>query len=283
MDDGVESDLEGRYRLAAGMARAGERRERPRPRDPLADTDALGLRKFNIGLVPASVTPPRTWKRAAWFAVLSSVAVLVGLGFAAMVLVGATNPAERIGMPGYPDNVPILTGFAEPTTTPPVTNSRRAGLPEAPEGVLGPVGGGGVGGVVDAGVAGTTPPLPLPTLPQVTTVPSLDKPAVDPGTIAKRTQWFYEELATNADTALVIATDTFRTSGEAVLEQRFADVARIQVRQIAVDPAKGITVSTLHLTKKDGTTATERRELVFTLGLEPLISAERPAGTTSQS
>ncbi|QTR01450.1 hypothetical protein J7S33_18795, partial [Saccharothrix algeriensis] len=73
-----------------------------RTRDPLLDTDAMGLRKFDIGLVPASVTPPRTWQRAAWFAVLSSAAVLVGLAFAAATLVGANTPEERIGVPGYP-------------------------------------------------------------------------------------------------------------------------------------------------------------------------------------
>src|SRR3954447_24713372 len=47
--------------------------------DPLLDTDPVGLRKFDIGTVPASVTPPRTWRRAAWFSVGSSVAALVAL------------------------------------------------------------------------------------------------------------------------------------------------------------------------------------------------------------
>ncbi|MFD1151709.1 hypothetical protein ACFQ3T_31630, partial [Saccharothrix hoggarensis] len=89
----------------------------PPPPDPLVDTDEMGLRKFNIGLVPASVTPPRTWKRAAWFAVLSSAGVLVGLAIAAAKLVGVSNPVERIGMPGYPTDVPLLTGFATPAPT----------------------------------------------------------------------------------------------------------------------------------------------------------------------
>ncbi|MEO6086714.1 MAG: hypothetical protein ABIQ18_26730, partial [Umezawaea sp.] len=106
MDDGVEAPDSGRHRLrelAAGWppiagalepepsthARAttgpgqvpAQRGGRPAP-DPLVDTEGSGLRTFNIGLVPASVTPPRTWKRAAWFAVVSSAGVLIGLAVA---------------------------------------------------------------------------------------------------------------------------------------------------------------------------------------------------------
>ncbi|NUT47951.1 MAG: hypothetical protein HOV94_11670, partial [Saccharothrix sp.] len=78
-EDGAASWLPMGGELEHGPRDPAAARPLPPPPDPLADTDAVGLRKFNIGLVPASVTPPRTWRLAAWFAVLSSAGVLVGL------------------------------------------------------------------------------------------------------------------------------------------------------------------------------------------------------------
>ncbi len=49
----------------------------------LPEAPATGLRKFDLGNVPASVTPPRSWRRAAWFAVGTSAAVVLGLTVAA--------------------------------------------------------------------------------------------------------------------------------------------------------------------------------------------------------
>jgi len=267
--------------------------QRGRPQaDPLADTG--GLRKFNIGLVPASVTPPRTWKRAAWFAVLSSAGVLVGLAIAAAKLVGNTGPVERIGMPGYPQDVPLITGLPTRESRPP---SSSAPVPTTKLGAGGQTGGdlpssdeppgdqpsgeqppsGGAAGSTTSG-PGTNTSRTTPPPPAVTTVPNRETPVVDGTAIASRTEKFYEELATNADTAMAMATDTFRSTSEAVLEQRFADVTLIEVKAISVDPAKGITISLLQVTKKDGTTSTERRELTFTTVGDPLINAERLTG-----
>lgn len=262
-------------------------RGRP-PVDPLADTG--GLRKFNIGLVPASVTPPRTWKRAAWFAVLSSAGVLVGLAIAAAKLVGNTGPVERIGMPGYPVDVPLITGLPTkesrtPTSVPP---------PSSKSASAGQASGGQSSGEQPSGEQASTSaaeetPTDVPgtrtstnptrtTPPTVTTVPNRETPVVDGTTIAVRTEKFYEELVTNSATAMELATDTFRSTSEAVLEQRFADVTLIEVKEISVDPGKGITISLLQVTKKDGTTSTEKRELTFTTAVEPLIDAERLTG-----
>ncbi|MBB5954948.1 hypothetical protein FHS29_001518 [Saccharothrix tamanrassetensis] len=259
-----------------------------RTRDPLADTDAVGLRKFNIGLVPASVTPPRTWQRAAWFAVLSSAAVLIGLAVAAAKLVGAHTPEERIGMPGYPSASPILTGFATNTTTalPPAPGVRAgAGEPdgtpaERPEAARtagdrsAPPSPAPPATPSSAPVAGSTPGTPA--RPAVSTVPSQAKPMVDGAAVASLTELFYEEVATNSAGALAMVVDAFRADAQALLEQRFADVSLIEVTEISVDPAGGVTVSTLRVTKKDGTTSTEKRELSFTGGDDPLINAERP-------
>jgi hypothetical protein len=59
------------------------------------ETPPTGLRKFNLGTIPASVTPPGTWRRAAWFAVGTAVFVVLALGFAAFRLVGPPPDARR--------------------------------------------------------------------------------------------------------------------------------------------------------------------------------------------
>ncbi len=112
----------------------------------------------------------------------------------------------------------------------------------------------------------------------MTTVPNQDKPLVDASAIASRTEKFYEEVSANTATALALTTEDSRPTIEAVLEQRFADVSLVRVKEISVDPTRGVTVSTLQITKKDGTASTEQRELTFTLSGEPLINAERLTG-----
>lgn len=250
--------------------------ERPAAaRDPFGDPDAVGLCKFNIGLVPASVTPPRTWKAAAWFAVLSSAGVLVGLAVAAANLVGSSGPAERIGLPGYPTDVPLLTNF--PTSPPPTTPTEAPG--RAPDEALaaGLTGaeavarGGSPVGRTDGATAEQA------ASPVVTTVPVTDGPVVDPEAIAVSTELFYEQVAADTDTALTLVSDTFRATGEALLHQDFADVSVIEVREISVDPVRGVTVSTLLLTRKDGSTTTEKRELAFTTEGPLMIYGERRA------
>jgi hypothetical protein len=302
MDNGAESPGSGKHRVDDGSAmwlpmggqldsttharplvgpgQVPAQRGRLAP-DPLVDTDALGLRKFNIGLVPASVTPPRTWKRAAWFAVLSSAGVLVGLAIAAAKLVGS-GPVERIGMPEYPANVPIVTAF--PTKGPRPSDSVEGSATKShgtatATGSAAPQPGERTSGGAGDGTATTRPGSGTNTAPPlVTTVPNPQPPVVDPSAIASRTEKFYEQMASNTNTAMAMTTDAFRSNAQAVLEQRFADVSLIQVKEITIDPAKGVTISTLQITRKDGTASTERRELTFTLVGEPLINAERLTG-----
>ncbi|MCE7000488.1 hypothetical protein LZG04_37575 [Saccharothrix sp. S26] len=250
----------------------------PPPPDPFVDTDAMGLRKFNIGLVPASVTPPRTWKLAAWFAVLSSAGVLVGLAVAASSLVGTNGPTERIGLPGYPTDVPLLSGFPTPTpAAPPPTTPHRQPAEALANGIVAATGGERAtpdrGSAIDR-PAGTPGPQ-APVL--VTAVPPGAQPIVDAETIAEHTELFYEGVATNSDSAMSLVSDTFRLAGEVLVSHEFADVSLIEVREITVDATRGITVSTLEVTREDGSRTLERRELVFTTRGVPLIDAERPA------
>jgi hypothetical protein len=275
-------ELPGKHRLDDGPqplnarpVAGGDRIPLPRRHqiDPLQDTD--GLRKFNIGLVPASVTPPRTWKRAAWFAVVSSVLVLVGLSVAAAKLVGGGGEVETVGLPGYPSDVPTIAALPTGGTSPSATG--RSTPSAAPTGKVAPAPGTGASRVPrTSGQASATNPKPSGTAPPViTTVPVSQAPVVDGGKIAEQTESFYKAMATNADTALAMTTDTVRSNAGTLLEGRVADISLIEVKEILVDPSKGLTVSLLQVTKKDGSVSTEKRELTFTAGDLPLINGER--------
>ncbi|MEU5691241.1 hypothetical protein [Actinosynnema sp. NPDC020468] len=255
----------------------------PARRDPEPEPDLTGLRGFNIGLVPASVTPPRTWRRAAWFAVLSSAGVLVGLAVVASQLVGTSRPSEHVALPNYPTDVPLLTNFAPATSAAPAASSTVVAPPSTavvPQVLAGGDAGERGGAAVERTPGEVVPPGAGTTVPKVTTVPNTVPPVVDGAAIASRTERFYEQLATNSGTAFALTTDVFRSTAEPLLAGRFGDVSLIEVKSIAVDPVQGITVSTLEVTRKDGTTSTQRRELIFTTTGDPLINAERLTGGT---
>jgi hypothetical protein len=70
-----------------------------------------GLGTFDLGTVPASVTPPRSWRKAALFATASSGGVAVALLFAGSMLV--SKPADNQAIDGWTDRqggVPTLPG-----------------------------------------------------------------------------------------------------------------------------------------------------------------------------
>lgn len=261
----------------ARLVGGGDRIPHPRRHetDPLQDTD--GLRKFNIGLVPASVTPPRTWRRAAWFAVVSSVLVLVGLSFAAAKLVGGSGAVDQVGLPGYPSDVPFISQLSTRATTPPVSGTIEgtgAAVPgTGPGRVPAASGRASVTGTSPSGTPSTGVP-PVLSPPVITTLPVSQAPVVDGSEIAHLTESFYEMVAT-ADSAFSLTTDAVRHNADALLDGRLAEISRIEVREIAVDPAQGRTISLLQVTKKDGSVSTETRELSFTRGELPLIDGER--------
>jgi hypothetical protein len=93
--------------------------------DPNVDTISTGLRKFNIGTVPASVTPPSTWRQAAGLSVAASAAALAGLVVLAAAVAGASKPSDG------PGAVPAAPKGIEPTVTAPSSgpNSGRHRTP----------------------------------------------------------------------------------------------------------------------------------------------------------
>ncbi|AHI01489.1 hypothetical protein [Kutzneria albida] len=240
----------------------------------IAETDPVGLRKFDIGSVPASVTPPRTWRKAAWFSVCSSAAALIGVLVVAAALIGPTklrtqiesfpgqwqvalpsvtpSATSRHGLPGDPVSV-AQTGTAEPTATGRVPGSAVPAPPSASHG-------------------STAAPKPTGTLPlpPITTVPGT--PDVDPTKIVQQTQHFFAAIDTNVGEAYQLTTGALRAGGQAALEQRYAEVSAVRLQGITVDPGKSLTISTVLLTKKDGSTVTEQHVLRFSTDDLPLIS-----------
>lgn len=94
--------------------------------DPFIDTMPVGgLHKFDLGMVPASVTPPRSWHRAAWFTVVSSAAALCGLLFAASAISDhpSTSLPRAMDLPGMPNarmpNDGVFPELTFPNPTPP--------------------------------------------------------------------------------------------------------------------------------------------------------------------
>src|SRR5919198_328409 len=128
----------------------------PVPSEPIAyawpETPPTGLRKFNLGTIPASVTPPSTWRRAAWFAVGTATFVVLALGFAAFRLVGTPRRTQVIdALPGQPSQQLLITDLpngaegggstsstTRPTTPPRTTTTRPGATKSTPKRTLRP-------------------------------------------------------------------------------------------------------------------------------------------------
>ncbi|HEX5405520.1 MAG TPA: hypothetical protein VFX16_24865 [Pseudonocardiaceae bacterium] len=253
--------------------------------DPVSDTGPIGLRMFNLGTIPASVTPPRSWRRAAWFTVAASVAALAGLLILGALLVGPTRDTDQItSMPYFPDGSPLATIGDGPddlsgTVDPTPGSQRSAVLPAASS------------SDADAGPttrswtwpnshhpaptrrkAPSTPPPVVGTLPDVPTVTTVGDPVVDPAKLIRRTQTFFAEVTTNAKAAADLTTGTLHDDATALIRQKYGDISSIQIQSISLDPTTGLAISVLRLANKDGTTQTQRTTLQFTLSGDPKIT-----------
>lgn len=265
----------------------------PPPVDPLVDSTPGGLRAFNLGTIPASVTPPRTWRRAALFAVFASAAALAGLVLVTAVLVVPVRPASRMdALPNFPRGVPLAT-VAEPAPSRPAAH-RPAAAPDpasqpdraatvlADAGAVAALPTGGAPAGPGTSASGSAVATPVPTgsgapagPPQgggttVTTVTS-GPPVVDPGTLVNRTQTFFAEVTSDARAAVDLTAQTVKDDALAAINHRYGDVSAIEVRSISLDPSSGVTVNLLRIVRKDGTTSTDQTTLQFTLTGDPKI------------
>ncbi|GAA1207804.1 hypothetical protein [Prauserella alba] len=261
-----------------------------------------GLGTFDLGSVPASVTPPSTWRKAAWFASLSSGAVVVALLVAGTLLVGPDEQSAAVD--GWPDRngavAPLLPDEGgdrgdrggRHEQAPPGTSSTSSatsstsGNPSATRGGTGPAapvrdGRPQHGSPQPTGSAppGTNPPSGTPSgSPPPST--SLSKPpptpaptstsnrvyfgrAHDTDAMAQRSQAFFDQVTEDPQAAHELTSGELRKQGSEGLARKYADVAYFEVEHIAIDQYEGVTDNTLRVTYTDGSTVEQTRRLTF--------------------
>ncbi len=271
----------------------------PRNRDA-EDTDVrvyeaapvTGLGSFDLGNVPASVTAPRSWRKAAWFATASSGGVVVALMFAGSAFVAKPAPDQAGGgwVPGLGGGVPTLSGeqLAPPTgggaqgdsagsTSPddvPVAGTTSV-QPTESAGVRapspstvretstagGPTSGSATPTPTTSSVPRKPPPSPAPyeADPYRFTVYADE----DPKTLASTSQSYLDTVTENPEAAASMTSGELRQEGPQGLARKYANVAYFQVKHIRVHQYDGKTVCTVQTVYKDGTQVTEQRTLEF--------------------
>ncbi len=283
-------------------------RQQDRTTDPLSDTDAYGgLHKFDLGMVPASVTPPPTWRRAAWFSIGSAAAAFSGLVLATFALVDTTH-VQSLDFPGVPrgGEFPPLPGNGY------TTEEQQQALPWAPSSTTSPsepwrlspsprptpapgVPGGqgtaerpsapGTPGDPESTRPGTGGPTTGPTEPGESTDPTTP-PSSTPTTESSLALLFnnramhetsseYFSAVSNLDLrqAYAMTAGDLRSAGYDSFAARYADAQAIEVR--AVEHRSTSTVTTLRITHDDGSVQTQRRELRFTVEREPKVRSDQ--------
>ncbi|WP_160148733.1 hypothetical protein [Amycolatopsis alkalitolerans] len=260
-----------------------------------APPETGGLSSFDLGSVPASVTPPRTWRKAAWFATASSGGVVLALLFAGSALVGKPTPSQAgdAWVPGLGGGVPTVEGeriLPDPSSqaSDSATEGRRSATQPSsladssrrPNSLRSPA-----STVSDDSTTGN-PSVPTgstssPAAP--TTTPTPKKPAPtpapytadpwrfqesqgDPQTFAKDSQTYLDQVTENPQAAYAMTTGELHQDGTQGLERKYADVAYFQVQRVQVHQYDGTTVCTVKLVRKDGSETTEQRTLTFQSG-----------------
>lgn len=249
-----------------------------------------GLSTFDLGSVPASVTPPKTWRKAAWFAAGASALVVIGLLFAGSFLVGKPveqqqsqggwpgyrggNPLPGGGLPGNPATAPQGGAAGKPSGSAAESESSEddrsssnpdtaagddsTGRPGSPPGSGGPV--------------TTGPPAPSSERPQKPPVVPADRTTTpapwyaaqpDAEAMGDHSEIFLNSVTTDPHEASTVTSGDLHEKGAEGLRDRYADVAYFEVKKVSIDQRRGVTVNMVEVTHKDGTKTMEQRTLTF--------------------
>ncbi|WP_238608604.1 hypothetical protein [Amycolatopsis sp. Poz14] len=265
---------------------------------PLLD----GLGTFDLGSVPASVTPPKTWRKAAWFATGASGAVVVGLLFAGTFLVGGptTTTTDAVGGGGWPGR----QNGGNPNLSALIPNGQHGGVggsvprsdsSTSPDGVTSdngthPQQGSGPNSSASSSSAGVTTSAGPGTgtgsstsAPTTTDSPSSSEPpqkppvtpaeretkgppvftAGDADTMGNNSEKFFNNVTTDPSEASSVTSGDLKQQGPQGLRKRYADVAYFEVKKVTIDPQHGTTVNTVEVTHQDGSKSTEQQTLTF--------------------
>jgi len=256
-----------------------------RPRESAGYPLPTGLGKFDLGSIPASVTPPSSWRRAAWFAVGASILVAVGLIVVTISLVSRPSKGDTIrAFPGLPTQQMLPTGLA--TSTGSSSSKSRASGSASGSASNGPgARPGGPGNAADlfsgrptgvSGTSGSTSPYAAQptTRPSRSTENAYPVAVTDPQKMGDRTEAYYRTVTEDPSTAYSMTTGQMRSEGEEALRKRYENVSRVEVQKMTVDPTTSRCTATVKLVNKDGTASTEQRELSFSSGDDPKINSE---------
>ena len=266
----------------------------------IPEIPATGLRTFDLGTVPASVTPPRSWRKAAWFAVGTSAAVVLGLAFATAEFMGrpVDDGALIDALPAYPTGPLTLAELPledDATSGPPSTDrpttSRKPSTSATPSsssaGDENPPRDTVIGGTSgDETVSPTEPPSEdttttpptTPAEPMRTTVGPAPVTPTDPQKMGDRTEQYFALVTSDPAAAHELTTGGMAREGETGIEARYGEVERIEVQDITIDRNQAVTTSRVKVIHEDGTTTVEERRLTFTWGGDPKITNDSVTG-----
>lgn len=259
-------------------------------------TPETGLSTFDLGSVPASVTPPRSWRKAAWFATASSGGVVVALLFAGSALVGKPTPDQAGGgwIPGLGGGIPTVegeqivpgpsgqtggtsnnafgSGQRVPTSTEVTDSASDAVRSPVRSAALRPPG----TSTEDDSSSSSGSSVSTPTTTPVPQKPP-SKPASwdadpqrftvqsppDPQSLATDSQKYLDAVTEDPEAAHAMTTGELNQEGTDGIERKYSDVAYFQVQHVQVHQYDGKTVCTVKMVRKDGSAVTEQRTLTF--------------------
>lgn len=249
-----------------------------------ASRTAGGLHEFGLGMVPASVTPPASWRRAAWFVVIASAATFGGLLVATATLVNNPVAIDRDDSPNMPRGgqyPPVFSSepHSEPNGPGPAVTSTESDEPaEAPPRAVNPAARetrSSAARTPEPSPSGSgTPAEPTPSLPSTSASPSSGvptRPLLGPELLRDRADEHFEAMHAAESAGHELTTDELRNAGFESFARRYQPDATVKV--VRVSATSSGAVYTLRLTLPDGSQRTER----FIPGHDPLLRAEETA------